>query len=105
MQFHIAPIERETPNYAGFSGLLKSIELENVRAKKFSIICLYQLVAFADDENVPVTMPSKNFTLNPNNVSLNPPSNDPFNSENNVNLLLGYTEINSNNFYSSNIAN
>jgi len=46
------------------------------------------LVAFIEDDIDPVTIPSKNFTLKPNRVSLKP-SVLPFNSENNVNLLLG----------------
>ncbi len=48
----------------------------------------YTLVALKDEENVPVTTPSMNLTLNPNKVSLNP-SRLPFNSENKVKRLLG----------------
>jgi hypothetical protein len=49
-------------------------------------------VALNDDDIVPVNMPSRNLTLKPNRVSLNP-SKLPFNSVNNVNLLLGYRDI------------
>ena len=50
--------------------------------------CLYVLVAFIEDENVPVTIPSIKRTRNPNKTSLAAWS-DPFNSEKRVKRLLG----------------
>jgi len=48
----------------------------------------YVLVALKEEEKVPVTMPSRNFTLKPRVVSLKP-SILPFNSVKRVSLLLG----------------
>ena len=60
------------------------------------------LVAFSEDDIVPVTKPSMNFTLNPSKVSLNP-SKLPFSSEKRVSLLLGYKRLRGKG-YSANVA-
>lgn len=82
------PSWSETPKTAGFSGFLKSIWLLNCNIRMFSMECLYVLVALQDEENVPVSIPSLNLTLNPKRVSLNP-SMLPLSSVNKLNLLLG----------------
>lgn len=82
------PRDRPIPNTAGFSGFWKSTELVNCSMNRLSTKRLYVLVALKDDENVPVIMPSKNFTLKPSTVSLKP-SILPFNSVKRVSLLLG----------------
>lgn len=87
-QYHIPPIDRETPNCAGFSGFWKSIYDENWSINIFSTYLLYTLEALNDEVIVPVIIPSRNLTLNPRAVSLKP-SRLPFNSVNKVNLLLG----------------